>query len=133
MKDNLGQKTITWMAVLVLVMSLIYIFVTLGKTTWLQWLAIIWGFFLAGFLFIQSGIITYFQRKEYKSFGFGDIIVFLTVVAGALVFVNSLLIIQSVKDVAPLWLVSMSNTLGVITGISGGVLAILHMFTPRFS
>jgi len=131
-EKNTEKKTSLWMGIFVLVMSLVYILVSLGKTDWIKWIALIWGFFIAGFLFIQSGIVTYFRKKDYRKIGFGDVVVWITVGVAFIVTINSLLLIGILNNSAPTWLKSFSSMTGVVVGSLAGILAIVHMIMPRF-
>jgi hypothetical protein len=129
---TLEKKSGLWIGLFVIVMSIIYVLVTLGKTDWVRWIAIIWGFFLAGLLFSEAGIIEYFRKKEYKKLGFGDFVVWMTVASAVIVLMNTFLLIQVVRENAPLWLVSFSQTTGLIAGSIAGILGIAHILLPRF-
>jgi len=132
MVDKIEKRTSMWMGALIIVLALVYILTTLGKTDWVSWIAIIFGFFLAGFLFVQSGIFTYFKRDEYKKISVGDIIVWLTIIFAAGVLLNTFLLIESLNNIAPEWLLSFATTIGVTVGIGAGILGIVHVIFPRF-
>jgi hypothetical protein len=132
MTDKIEKRTSMWMGIFITVLALIYILTTLGKTTWISWIAIVFGFFLAGFLFIQSGILTYFKKDEYRKIGVGDVVVWLTIIFAVGVLLNTLLIIEALKNIAPEWLISFSRTIGVTVGVGAGILGIVHIFFPRF-
>ena len=129
---NVEKKSSLWIGAFLLVMSLVYILVSLGKTDWIKWIAVIFGLFIAGFLFIESGIVTYFRKKDYKKIQFGDFVVWITVGVAFVVAINSLLLIGMLNNSAPQWLKSFSSMTGVAVGGVAGVLAIIHMIMPRF-
>ena len=131
-KKNLGQKTVRWMSAFLLVMFIIYGLVSLGKTDWLNWIAIVFGFFISGFLFIQSGIVEYLRKKDYKKLGVGDFVVWLSVAVGVLIALNSILLINVVKEAAPLWLTNFATSIGVGSAVVGSVVSIVHLFAGRF-
>ena len=132
MTNQIEKRTSMFMGAFIVVLAVVYILATLGKTDFVTWIAIIFGFFLAGFLAIQSGILTYFERKEFRKIGFGDLIVLLTVIFAAGVFLNTLLLIEVVKNVSPEWLISFAKTIGVTVGVGAGILGIIHVVFPRF-
>lgn len=132
MLKNIEKKTALWMGLFVLVMSIIYILVTLGKADWVTWIAVVWGFFLAGLLILEAGIIDYFRKKEYKKIGFGDLVVWFSVAFAIIVAINSALLIGALRSSAPEWLVSFASTTGVIAGIGAGILGIIHILMPKF-
>jgi hypothetical protein len=129
---NIEKKTGLWMGLLVVVLSIIYLLVSLGKAEWIQYIALIWGFFLSIFLFLEAGIITYFQKKEWKKITMGDFVVWITVIFAALIFINSLLLINIVRINTPTWLQSFSSMVGIVAGIGGAILGIIHIIMPRF-
>ena len=132
------QKTMLWTGLLLVVLSLIYIFVTLGRIDLIRWVAVFFGAYLSIFLFVQAGIIEYFRKKEYKTIGFGDIVVWLTVIVAVLVLINTALLIGIIGAYIPEWitsqewLMSLTRTIGVIIGILAGLLGIAHILSPRF-
>ena len=132
MSNQVEKRTSMWMGAFIIVMAIIYILTTLGKTDWISWIAIIFGFFLAIFLFIQSGILTYFNKEEYRKIGIGDIVVMLTIIFAVGVFLNTLLLLQVIQNIAPAWLTSFATTVGVTVGVGAGVLGIIHVIFPRF-
>ncbi len=129
---NLEKKTNLWLGLLILVLSIVYVLATLGRTSWTAWIAIIFGLFLTIFLIIEGGIITYFQKKDYKRLGFGDAVVWVTAVVAAIIFINTLLLFNFIKQQAPEWLINFAGTTGIITGVIAGILAIVYIFYPRF-
>lgn len=126
------KKASVWMGAFILLSSIVYLLVVFGSQRWLQILAGIAGLFLAMFLIIQAGIVEYFRKKDYRKLGPGDVVVWLTFIVGAGVLVNSLLLFGIVSQNAPQWILTFSTTTGVITGIIGIILAIVHMAMPRF-
>lgn len=132
MKENIEKRTGLWLGLFILVMSIVYIFVTLGKTTWINWIAVIWGFFLGGLLILEAGVLTYFQKKDWKKLSFGDIIVWLSVAFAVVIIINTILIFGTLRESAPVWLVNFSTITGLTAGIGGAILGILHMTMSRF-
>ena len=131
-KDNIGKKTSRWVSAFLLVMFIIYILVSLGKTDWIIWIAVIFGFFITGFLILQAGLVEYFRKKEYREIGIGDFIVFLSVAVAVAVFMNSLLLINIIKEQTPQAIITFATSTGVFVGIVGGILSIVHLIMPRF-
>jgi len=131
-KPNIEKKTAMWFGLLVVLLSVIYIFVTLGKTDWVRWIAVVWGFFLTGLLLIEAGVVTYFKNKDWRKFSMGDMVVIGSVVFATVIGINTLLLIGNLKQTSPLWLVNFTSTTGVISGIGGAILGIIHIFYPRF-
>lgn len=132
MENKIEKKTSMWLGMFVVVMSIVYIFVTLGRTNWITYIAIIWGLFLSVFLFLEAGVMDYFRKKEWRKIGFGDVVVWLSIGFGAVILVNSLLLIGTLKDSVPLWISNFAATNGVIAGVGGAILGIIHIMMPRF-
>lgn len=131
-KTNIEEKSRLWLGLFVLVLSVVYILATLGKTSWTAYIAIIFGYFLVGFLYIEGGIREYFRRKEYKRISFGDFIVWTTIFFGTVVLINTTLLFQTIRDSAPEWLITFVASTGVVAGVISGILGIVYIFTPRF-
>lgn len=131
-EKKITKRSNFWLGIFVLVMSILYILVTLGKTTWVQWIAMVWGFFLGGFLLIEAQVIAYFREKRYKKIAVGDFVVFGSLIFGAVIIINSLLLVGIIQSSAPLWLTNFATTMGVIAGSVGGLLGIAHLLLPRF-
>jgi len=129
-----GNKATFWTGLLIVVMSLVYIFVTLGRVELVKWLAVIFGFYLTIFLFVEAGIGEYFRKKEYREIGFGDIMVWMTIIIAVLVFINTLLLIGTLSAYLPKWewLISFTRMTGVTVGGVACLLGIIHVFSSRF-
>lgn len=129
---NLEKQSRFWIGLFIIVMSLIYILVSFGKTDWTRWIAVVWGFFLVGLLFIEGGIVEYFRQKKYQSIGLDDFLVWLTIIVGVTVLVNTILLTKAITiSQLPEFLQSYLKTTGVISGIVAGVLGIAYMFTGK--
>jgi len=131
--EKIEKQSRFWIGLLVLIMSVIYILVTLGKTEWTQWIAIVFGGFLFFFLLSEASIVEYFRSKKYKTFGFGDIMVWLTLIFAIGVLLNTMLLIQVVNNVTPVWLINFATVSGVVVGAGAGILAVIHLLTGKFS
>ena len=112
-EQKISKKTNLWLGVFVLVMSVIYILVTIGQTAWINWIAMVWGFFLGGFLLIEGQIIAYFREKRYRKLTVGDFVVFASLIFGVVIIINSFLLIGILQESAPSWLVSFATTMGM--------------------
>src|SRR4030042_3379728 len=106
MKTNLEKASSLWIGLFILVMSVIYVFVTIGQTDWVIWISIVWGVFLSILLFIESGIIVYFQKKDYKKLTMGDGIVFLTLIIATGILMNTIFLINVVSDIIPSYILN---------------------------
>jgi hypothetical protein len=130
--ERLEKNSVRWLGVFLLAMFVLYLLSSLGKVAWLNYVSMIFGFFLSGLLLIESGIITYIRKKEYKTIGLGDAIVFLSVIASVGLLMNSLLMLNFVRLASPLWLVNFSVGVAVVVSVIGAILSIIHFFSPRF-
>lgn len=135
-KPNFEKKTGLWLGLLVLVLSIIYILTTLGKATWTSYIAIVFGYFLVGFLIIEGGVLEYFRRKDYKKIGVGDFVVWITIASASVIFLNTTLLIQAVRNITPdnilNPLLSFTQITGVTAGIVGAILGIVYIAYSRF-
>jgi len=131
-ENKIQKQTSLWIGLALLAFSVMYALVSLGRTEWLSWMAVGSGLFISVFLFIQAGVFEYFRKKDYRKIGFGDVVVWTTVAVSIAIFLNSLFLIQFIGNAVPSALRTFLANVGVITGSLGGLLAILHIFMPRF-
>ena len=129
---KIEKKTQTILAVAAMVAAVVYIFTSFGKLEWIQWVSAIFGFFLAGVLYSESAIGAYLKSKGYKKISYKDFVVWVTVVVATGVVMNSLLMVEGIKNKAPEWLITFSTTTAVITGIVAALLAILHLVSQKY-
>lgn len=126
------KRTRFWIGLFILAMSVVYVLVTLGKTDWVRWIAVIWGFFLVGLLLFEAGVIEYFRQKKYKNIGPNDILVWITIIVAAILFTNSILLLNIIPLTSvPEALLSFLTTSGVIVGVTAGVLGVFYIFTGK--
>lgn len=126
------NKTNLWIGAIVSLMGLGYLLTSLGQADYIKYIFSVFGVLLSVFLFIEAGIIQYFKNENYKQIGFGDFVVFGTIIIATGVLLNSILIFQAIKDVFPLWLSNFATTTGVLFGILGIIAGVLHIAFPRF-
>jgi hypothetical protein len=125
------KQTQIWMGAFIAILSVIYGLSSLGRVEWVNYISIIFGFFLSGFLLIEGGIFAYFREKKYKVITFGDIITITTMIISALTLLNTLLLFKAVRMSAPIWLLDFSKTTGVIVAIAGGIIGIIYLFAGK--
>jgi len=125
-------KSNIWIGAIVILMGLGYLLTSLGQAEYLRYIYATFGILLSAFLFVEAGIIQYFKSENYKQIGFGDIVVFGTVIVATGVLLNSIIIFQALRDVFPAWLNSFAMTTGILFGVLGMVAGILHIAYPRF-
>lgn len=126
------KKNNIWIGSIVALMSLGYLLTSLGEGDSVRYIFSAFGLLLGLFLYVEAGIIQYFNSGNYKEFGIGDIVVFGTLIVGTGVLLNSLLIFQAVKDVFPDWLNSFAMTNGILFGVLGIIAGVIHIAYPRF-
>jgi|GEM_PF-6010288 len=126
------SKTNLWIGSIVVLMGLGYLLTSLGQVDYVRYIFTAFGIILSVFLFIEAGVIQYFKKENYKQIGFGDIVVFGTIIVATGVLLNSILVFQAVRDVMPSWLASFATTTGVLFGVLGIIAGVLHITFPRF-
>ena len=128
---DIEKKTQGWLGALVLVLSLVYIFASLGKIDWVLWIAVIFGVFLSIFLFIEGGVYHYWKSKGYKKVDAGDFLVWLTMFVSGAIFLNSMSFVGVIGDRMPEVVLSFLSMIGVVTGIIGGILGAIYVIVPK--
>lgn len=128
---KIEKNSEVWLGVVIFLLAVIYILFSLGKTIWIQWIAVVTGLILASFIFFKAGSIEYFKRKEYKKIDFNDFKVWISIILAVVVALNSIISIQSIRNSAPVWLINFTSSTGVIAGSVVGVLAIIYLFSNK--
>ena len=131
-RERLEKNSMKLIGIFLLIMFVMYGLASLGLSDWLIWIPIIFGYFVGTFTFIESQIISYIKKKQYKSFDIGDIIVILSALTSVALIINSTLLINIVRNSAPEWLISFSSVTGIIVSVVGVILSILHFFSKKF-
>jgi hypothetical protein len=131
-RGNLEKNSMKLIGIFMAIMFIMYGLASLGLSTWLVWVPMIFGYFIGLFLFVESGFISWLKSKSYKSFDVNDVIVLLSVTTSAILIVNSTLLLNVIRNSAPSWLISFSSTTGVIVAGIGLILSLLHFFSKRF-
>ena len=126
------KKSQFWIGLLVLILSVLYVFSTLGRADLAVYVSIIFGYFLTIFLIVEAGVVDYFIKKEYRKVNFSDFVIWLTTITAGAILVNTTLLFQKLNDLSPEWLLTFSSTTGVIVGVTAGILAIIFMVTSKF-
>ena len=126
------EKGTRWiLSAIILTAVLGYIFASFGNSTAVLWMFAFLGILLGLGLYSESAVVEYFRQKRYKQVGFGDIFVWLGIVFGTIVILNSILIIQAIRNVAPDWLLSFLSVNGAIAGGIAGILLLLMLWMPK--
>lgn len=131
-KARLEKNSMKLIGVFLAIMFVMYGLASIGKSQWLVWIPMIFGFVLGIFLFIEGQFINWMKTKGYKKFDLGDVIVLLSTITSIALIINSALLISALRNVAPTWLLSFSATTGIIVAGLGLILSILHFFSRRF-
>lgn len=130
--SSFERKSIMWLAILVLLLSFIYIATTLGSIQWVRWVAVFSGYMLVLFLVVKGGIYEYFQEKKWRRISFGDFLLWTTLIFATILFINTTLIFQSINDVSPEWLIKFSKSTGLSAGIGSAVLSVIYILIAIF-
>ena len=131
---NIEKKTNFWIALFILILSLIYILASFGKADWIRWAWTVFGFFIVILLVTEAGIVGYFSQGRYRSINLYDILIWVTVLVAGVLLVNSVLavvMLTSNETFVPQWLMSFYVWSGGIGGLIAVVLGIFYMFTPK--
>ena len=131
-RARLENNSMRLIGIFLAIMFIMYGLASIGKSTWLVWIPMIFGFILGGFLFVEGQFINWIKTKSYKRFDLGDIIVLLSTITSVILIVNSALLVNALRNISPTCLVNFSSTTGVIVAIIGLLLSILHFFSRKF-
>ena len=102
-------------------------------TDWTVYPAIATGILLGLIILSEVSVMTYFKRSTYKKIDIKDIIGIISLLIGGGVIVNSLLLIPQIGALAPEPLLSFFGVIGVIVSVGAGILALVHILTPKFA
>ena len=130
-KLNTEKSTQMILAVLGIIITLLFILVSMGKADWLQWIALIAGAFLGLVLWTEGAIYAYFKSSGYRKIGFGDIIVWASFVVGAILITQAIFLLNALQNQMPVWLEKFLSVSGITIGILAGILFAYHLYAPR--
>jgi len=128
---DIEKRTQLLLGLLGLFVTLGFILVSLGKSSWLQVMALVGAVFIGLFLWFEGGWLSYIKKKGYKTLSFGDFIVWFSFVIGGLLILQAFTLFTVINNASPDWLLSFLSTNGVIIGILAGLLFLYHSFAPR--
>src|SRR3990167_580386 len=128
---DVEKKTQSWLGAFILVLSLIYVFASLGKLDWVVWIAIAFGVFLSILLISEGGVYSYWKSKGYRKIDSGDFLVWMTMFVSGVVFLNSIALIGVVKDWFPDAVLNFLSIVGVTSGIIAGLLGAVYVLVPK--
>jgi uncharacterized membrane protein len=131
-RENLEKNSMKLIGIFLGIMFVMYGLASLGLSTWLVWIPMIFGFFMSLFLFIEGGFVSWLKSKSWKSFDVSDIIIILSFLTSVALAMNSVLLLNIIRESAPGWLVSFSSVTGVIVSGIGLILSLLHFFSKKF-
>lgn len=130
-KMKVENKTKWILSAIILIAVIGYIFASFGNTNVIVWMFAILGILLGLGLYSEVAIADYFRKKKYKQIGFGDIFVWLGLIFGTIVILNSIFIIQAIRNVAPIGLLNFLSVNGAIAGGIAGILILIMLWSPR--
>ena len=120
-----------WFSVLIILLSLMLILTSLGKTEWIIYISAGFSMVLALFLFREGGVRDYIIKKGYKQISGQDFLVWASFIFGTFLLVNGIILIPAVGNSFPSWFTSFMATNGVIGGSISGLLGIIYLFIPK--
>lgn len=128
---KLEKGSSKWFGVVILILSLMLIASSLGRTEWIQWISVAFSILLGLFLYREGGVRDYIRNKGYKKITLQDPIVWLSFIFGTFLIINGILLINVIRNASPDWLVNFISSSGVIGGVVAGILAIILIATPK--
>lgn len=127
------KNTSLWLGISIGVLSLLYLFVTMGKAEWTIYIASISGIILSGTLLVQAHLLAWIRTKSYMHIGFGDFVVIGTTLFAVVIFMNSLLLIQQIGNIVPTYLFNFTKSVGITGAVGGIILGIINASYPRLA
>jgi hypothetical protein len=126
------EKNTKWIfAGMIVLISLGYIFSSFGKINWVQYINVGLGILLGMFIFVEAGVLGYIKGKRWKSVSAEDLLVWFSFVVGAIIILNSVMIVNVIRNSSPMWLVNFLSISGAIFGGIAGLLAIAFIFVDK--
>jgi hypothetical protein len=131
-KLTVERKSRVILGILSLMAILFYLAFIFGSASWMTIGAITVGILLAFLLYAESQVITYFKEGQYKKISLGDIVVWLTTIVATIILINSIALIPTIGTVIPASVITFTKSIAVLGAVIGFLLALVHIFTPRF-
>lgn len=125
---KLEQGSERWFGVTVILLSLMLIASSLGKTNWLAYISGGFSIILGLFLYREGGVRDYLQKKGYKKITAGDFIVWSSFIFGTFLLTNGLLLFFG--DLSG-GFVNFIRSSGVVGGIISLILGTFLILTPK--
>ena len=113
----------------VILISLMLIFTSLGKTTWLMYISGAFSLVLGTLFYFEGGVRDYLKKKKYKSIDGNDLIVWSAFVFGTFLIINGIMIFLG--NMANGGFFNFIRSSGIIGGALAGILGIILVFTPK--
>jgi len=133
MLDN--KKTKWFLASLIGLISLSYIFSSFGLQEWVTYINVGLGVTFGIFILIMGGVVGYIRQKKWKTLNSNDLVTWLSAVVGPLIILNSFFVITSIRNLAPDAILNFLSITGAIFGGLAGFIGIAFLFikTPNKS
>jgi len=129
---NIERKSRMILGALALIAILIFFLTTFGVSNASLIGMVATGILISLLLFTESGIVSYVKNSKWKTFTFGDMAVYLGVLAGASLLVFSISLIPSIGETLPVSIINFTtNFARIIAGIALAVV-LIFIITPKF-
>ena len=128
---NIEKKSRWVLSGLILLVALGYVFTGFGLSKWVLWTNVGVGVIFGLFIFTETAVFDYFRKKGYKTIAMSDVFVWIGLVLGTLVIVNSLAFIGFIRDVLPEAVLNFLSINGLIVGGFAGLYAIALLWFGR--
>jgi len=128
---KIERKTKVILSAVILVSIIGYILSSFGKSDSLAWLFAILGILIGLGVYSEVAVVDYFRQKKFKQIGMGDFIVWIGAIFGTVIILNSIIIINTLRNVTPTWLLNFLSINGAIAGGVTGILLLLMLWLPR--
>jgi len=124
--ESSSQK---WFGATILLLSIMLIFTSLGKTEWLMYISAGFSIVLGFVIYTEGGIRDYLKRKGYKQIDGNDLLVWTSFIFGTFLLLNAIIIIFG--NVLTGGFANFIRSAGVVGGSVSGILAIFLLVTKR--
>ena len=127
---DIKKRTQVLFGILGLVVSLAFVFLSMGKSSVVLGMALVSSIFLGLFLWSEGALLSYLRKKEYRKIGIGDVIVWMSFAVGGILIVQAMILANFLTSGIPQSLANFISVNGVVIGILAFLLFIYHMFRP---
>lgn len=129
---NTERKSRLVIGLLAIAALAFFLATTFASATAILWIAVIVGILGSIFIYIETGIVSYFKQSKWKSFTFGDIMVFFGVIVATALLIQSLAFIPAINKILPIAISNFTTITARIVAVIAIVMAFVFALTPKF-